>query len=152
MADIVYTDPDVEVDLTAEYEQLFETLFQRSSEGILVSEPDINGKIIEANQAVADMHGYTVDELKKLRTSDLHFIKDEEHAKMGLEKMLGGEWIEKDHEHFRNDGSRFPVHYRAGVGYYLGRRVIISFVRDITNEKQVEQDLHQCESQLASQI
>lgn len=152
MADIVYRDPDVEVDLLAEYEQLFETLFQRSSEGILVSEPDINGRIMEANQAAADLHGYTVQELVNLKTSDLHEIRDPERAQQGLDKMLEGQWIEKDHEHIRKDKSKFPVRYRAGYGYYLGRKVIISFIRDISAEKHVENELKKCESKLASRI
>ncbi len=152
MADIVFKDPEVEVDLLAEYEQLFETLFQRSSEGIFVSEPDINGRIIEANQAAADMHGYSIDEFKKLRTSDLHEIQDPDHARKSLERILQGEWVLKEHEHHAKDGSSFPVRYRAGMTQYLGRKVIISFVRDIAEEKRAERDLRQCEQELASRI
>ncbi len=152
MADIVFKDPDVEVDLLAEYEQLFRTLFDHSSEAIFVSEPDINGRIIEANQAAADMHGYSIDEFIKLRTSALHPIGDLDKARESLNRMLGGEWIEKEGEHLRKDGTWFPVKYRAGVAYYLRRRVIISFVRDISEEKQTEEKLQKCEGQLAAQI
>lgn len=150
MAEIVINDPDVDVDLTAEYEQLFQTVFERSDEGIIISEPDAKGRIIQANQAAADMHGYTIEEFSKLKASDLHRTEDLESSHKGLEQMLLGEWIENEHEHYRKDKSTFPVRYRAGVTQYLGRKVIISFVRDVTGEKQMRTDLAHCEVELAA--
>lgn len=140
------------LDPLAEYEQLFRTVFERSDEGIFVSEPDVSGAMIEANQAAAEMHGYTIQEFVRLRTSDLHSIESLESARQGVDRMLEGGWVEVEHEHVRKDGSKFAVRYRAGVTQYLGRRVIISFVRDITIEKELEDALRQCEKELAGHI
>lgn len=144
------TDPDVEVDLLAEYEQLFQTVFERSDEGILIVEPDANGGIIEANQAAADMHGYTVEEMLELRASDLHLEDDYEDVQKSIERMTEGEWVANVHEHRRKDGSTFPIRFRAGAIYYQGRRVLLSFVRDVSEQKLVEHDLAMCQSELAS--
>jgi PAS domain S-box-containing protein len=140
------------LDPLEEYEQLFQTVFERTDEGIFVSEADVEGRIIEANAAVAAMHGYSIEEFVKLRASDLHPAKSLESAKEGIQKMLEGGWVEVEHEHIRKDGTKFPVRYRAGVTQYLGRRVIISFVRDITPERQAEEALRQCERDLATRI
>jgi PAS domain S-box-containing protein len=148
MADIVIKDSDEEVDSLAEYEQLFQTVFEMSDEGIMVIEPDPNGRVLEANPAAAEMHGYKVEEMTKLRVSDLHSAQATEDAGRAIARMLEGEWVENDHEHLRKGGARFPVRYRAGSVYYRGRRVIMAFHRDITAEKQTEEELHQCESEL----
>ena len=143
---------DYYLDPLAEYELLFRTVFERSQDAIFVSEPDPEGAIIEANPAAAEMHGYSVEEFAQLKTSQLHPIESARSAKRGIDQMLEGGWVEVEHEHIRKDGSRFPVSYRAGVAQYLGRRVIISFVRDLTTEKRVEEALLQCEMTLASWI
>lgn len=140
------------LDPLAEYEQLFQTVFERSDEGIFVAEPGIDGRIMEANQAAAGMHGYTVEEFVKLKTNELHPPEALEQAKAGIQRLLDGEWLEVEHEHCRKDGSKFPIRYRAGVTQYLGRRVIMSFVRDMTPEKRVEEALRQCERELSTRI
>jgi two-component system, cell cycle sensor histidine kinase and response regulator CckA len=141
-----------DIDPLAEYEHLFRTLFERSDEGILVSEPDINGRILEANQAAADIHGYTITELARLKASDLHPTDVVPDAAEGIKKMLDGQWVESEHEHLRKDGSRFPVRLRAGITQYLGRKVMISFVRDVTDERRLEETLRQCERELSAHI
>ena len=141
-----------EIDPLAEYEQLFRTVFEMSDEAILVVEPDVKGHIIEANQSAADMHGYTIQELVKLKASDLHPSEELADIENALQRILEGEWVDSEHEHVRKDGSRFPVRSRSGVTQYLGRRVIISFTRDIGIDKQLEEALRQCERDIASRI
>ena len=140
------------LDPLMEYELLFRTVFEMSQEAIFVSEPDPDGRIIEAYPSAASLHGYGIEEFRKLKTSSLHPIKSMHDARQGINRMLEGEWVETEHEHIRKDGSRFPVLYRAGAMQYLGRKVIISFVRDLSAEKQVEEALLQCEMTLASWI
>lgn len=152
MAEIVIDDPDVDVDLLAEYEQLFRTVFERSDEGIIISEPDVNGHLIQVNQAAADLHDYTIDEMLKLKASDLHLEGEDDGARKGMEMMLRGEWVENVHDHRRKDGSTFPAHFRAGSVLYQGRRVIISFVRDVTEEQQMEHDLALCQTELTARL
>ncbi len=140
------------LDPLAEYELLFRTVFERSQDAIMVSEPDPDGAIIEANPAAAEMHGYSVEEFSRLKISQLHVMKSAHDARQGINKMLDGEWVEIESEHIRKDGARFPVLYRAGAMQYLGRNVIISFLRDLTTEKRVEDALLQCEMTLASWV
>lgn len=152
MAEIVIEDPDVDVDLLAEYEQLFRTIFDRSDEGIIIVEPDVDGRIIQVNQAAADLHGYTTEEMQKLRASDLHLPDYQEDAQKGVELMLQGDWIESVHSHRRKDGTVFPVRNRAGISYYMGRRICISFVTDISEESKAVEELAKCELTLSSQL
>lgn len=140
------------LDPLAEYEQLFQTIFERTDEGIIVVEPSVEGRIIEANTAAAEMHGYSLQEFVKLKTSDFHKSQSRESAEEGIERMLNGEWVQIEGEHVRKNGSRFPVRFRAGTAQYLGRRVLICFIRDLTPQKQIEEALRQCEREISARI
>lgn len=137
-------------ELITEYEHLFRTLFENSDEAIFVMDPDAEGSILEVNQAAVEMHGFTIEEMRKLKASDIHPIEVQEHAEEAIKRALEGEWIEAEHDHLRKDGSRFPVHFRLFATYYLGRRVVVTFVRDITHERAAKDELVRCENELAS--
>ena len=140
------------LDPTVEYEQLFRTLFENSDEAIFVMDPDAEGLILEVNQAAAEMHGYTVEELRKLRASDVHPVEVQEGAEETIKRAIEGEWIEAEHDHLRKDGSRFPVRFRLFSTYYLGRRVVVAFARDISHERRAKEALVRCENELESVI
>lgn len=138
-----------EMDPISEYEHLFRTLFENSTEGIIVTEPSAHGLVLEANTAAAEMHGYTVEEMRKLRGNQLHPDEVIEHVEESIKKVIEGEWLEGEHDHSRKDGSRFPIRFRAFATYYLGGRVMVSFLRDITHEKRAEEALHEAEQELS---
>lgn len=143
---------DEGMDPLAEYEHLFQTIFERTDEGVIVAEPSVEGRIIEANPAAAEMHGYALREFVKLRTTDLHKARSLEDAQAGIERMLNGQWIQVEGEHIRRNGDKFPVRFRAGATQYLGRKVLICFIRDLTPQKELEDALRQCEREISSRI
>lgn len=137
-------------ELITEYEHLFRTLFENSDEAIVVMDPDAEGSVLEVNQTAVQMHGYTIEEMRKLKASDIHPADVQEHAEEAIKRVIEGETIEAEHDHLRKDGSRFPVRFRLFATYYLGRRVVVSFVRDITHERAAKDALLRCEDELAA--
>ncbi|MDI6739333.1 MAG: PAS domain S-box protein, partial [Candidatus Edwardsbacteria bacterium] len=123
-----------------ESEERYRVLFQKAGDAIIIMEaegPDA-GRIAAANQAAAAMHGYDMDEMARLRISDLD--APGEHGKMAqrMERILNGEWIACELLHRRKDGTEFPVECTAGLLEYGGRKYILAFDRDITGRKQAE--------------
>ena len=54
------------------------------------------GQIVDANQGAAIMHGYTVEELKRLNIKDLDAPIDANKVEERVLPIFEGEWIKKD--------------------------------------------------------
>jgi PAS domain S-box-containing protein len=125
-----------------ESERRYRTLFESAGDAIFIieTEGENRGNIVEANQAAADMHGYTIDELLQLNLiRDLDAPEDAEVAPSRLRRILNGEWIKAELNHRKKDGTIFPVEISAGVLEYMGHRYILAIDRDISVRKKMEQ-------------
>jgi PAS domain S-box-containing protein len=115
-----------------EYKQLLEN----SSDGIFIM--STKGKLIEFSDRAAKMLGYTKDEMKNLTLNDweVSIPKNE------IQNMLDAVTIEPvivQTKHKRKDGSIYDTNITATRIIYKGEEVIYSSVRDITQQKNLEQ-------------
>ena len=130
--------------------QASEARFRRLAEsniiGVIVA--DMNGAIIEANDAFLTMVGYTREDLlsgrmrwRDMTPSEYQEISDRAIAE--LRKHGVNQPFEK--EYFRKDGSRVPILIGSAL---LAREVeeVISFVLDLSAIKQTENDLRESQS------
>ncbi len=127
-----------------ESEKRYRTLFESAGDAIFMinAEGENIGKIESANQAAAEMHGYTVNELLELNMiNDLDTEKTAMEAQNRIQRILNGEWIHIEINHRRKDGSVFPVEVSAGLLEFMDHKYILAFDRDITERKQVEDTL-----------
>jgi len=124
-------------------ENRYKILFESAVDAIFILEAEGKeaGTIIAANQAAADMHGYTVSELIGLKIQDLDTEETAAKAPERFQRMRKGEKIETRMEHRRKDGTRFPVDVSAGMLEIEGRKYILAFDRDITLRMQTEEAL-----------
>ena len=112
---------------------------------------DLEGRILEANDAFLRMGGYDREDLASGRLTGTDLTPPEwreRDAQTDAElKMLGAvQPFEK--EYFRKDGSRVPV--LIGLAAFDERRDQgVAFVLDLTERKRVEQALMQSEAYLA---
>jgi PAS domain-containing protein len=60
-------------------EKLYHNLFDQASEGLILLTPD--GKLNDVNLAFADMHGYTIDEIRKMNLNELTVDQTSVYAK-----------------------------------------------------------------------
>ena len=108
---------------------------------------DVEGRIIEANEAYLHMLGYSRDDLVAGRLRWTALTPDEwseaaERAAAELRATGSCKTFEK--EYIRKDGIRVPV--LVGAATFGGRRdQAVSFVLDLTERKQAEENLRQSE-------
>ena len=112
---------------------------------------DVEGRIIEANDAFLDMVGYSRDDLVagRMRWTEMTPAEWRASDQRRLAEMQAtgrSEPVEK--EYFRKDGSRVPV--LVGAATFEGRRDEgVAFVLDITERKRAEEALREAQAALA---
>lgn len=115
------------------------TILQTAMEGFWVV--DMQGRILETNEAYCRMSGYTGQELLAMRISDLS-IENTASTLARIQKiaLLGEERFESRHRH--KNGSMYIVEVSAQFRPTDGG-IIIVFLHDITERKRSEQLLAQ---------
>jgi PAS domain S-box-containing protein len=106
---------------------------------------DFEGKILYANEETFRLHGYTRDEYL---AKDLHEIDVPESEQLIAERMQqvrDAGVAEFDVQHFRKDGSKFPLHVNVKIVEWGKRKVLLSIATDLTERKRAEQALHESE-------
>ena len=121
-----------------EKEQRYRTLFCKATDGILLV--DSQGKIVDANDALAQMHGYTVDELLQMNLSLLDTPETLSLAPARLGRILAGETIRFEVEHYHKDGHVMPLDVAAATIDMDGERYVLGFHRDISARRRTEQE------------
>ena len=126
-------------------EARYRQLFANAGEAIYILQADGDepGAILEANAAAAAIHGYSAEELLRLTQMDLDAPEVADGTPGNIRRMGHGESIEGESVHMRRDGTRFPIEFSAGPLDVGDKRLIIKFVRDITERKRAEEALRQ---------
>jgi two-component system sensor histidine kinase AtoS len=130
-----------------ENQKLYRILFEGAGDAIFILEAEGEnvGGIVAANQAAADMHGYTVEELLGLRITDLDAPEAAAEISERIQRILAGEWIDAEISHLKKGGSVFPVEISAGLLELDDQKFILAFDKDITERKQAEEALQRAE-------
>ncbi|MCH8044154.1 MAG: PAS domain S-box protein, partial [Planctomycetes bacterium] len=126
-----------------ESEERIRALLEGAFEGIVIYE---KGKILEANQAFADMYGYALEEVIGLSPVEMttpgSARKIARHIARGEEKpyeIVG----------LRKDGTTFEVEALGKNCMYRGRVARITAMRDISDRKQAQKEVQQLQDKLA---
>ena len=133
-------------------EERYRLLFERTGEGIFIfeAEGEDRGKIVEVNAAGAAIHGYSSDELLKMKITDLDVVENLEGAPARFAAVLRGEWIGREMNQVRKDGTIFPIDFRAGLLELEGHKYVFTILRDISERKRVEDALRESEEKYRS--
>lgn len=125
-----------------ESEARFKALHNASFGGITIHD---KGIILECNQGLSDITGYSVNEL--IGMNGLLLIAEQSRA-MVMDKILAG--YEKPYEAvgLRKTGEAYPIRLEARNIPYKGRDVRTVEFRDITEQKKAEQEKEKLQGQL----
>jgi two-component system cell cycle sensor histidine kinase/response regulator CckA len=117
-------------------------------DGIFVM--SIEGKLIEVNESFARMHGYSNEEMKNMNLHDLDTPETHQLARERISRVLAGEALTFEVEHYHKNGHIFPLEVSACLIPSDGQSTIQCFHRDITARRQAEEKTHELLSTLES--
>ena len=128
-------------------ERLYRALVEKSFDGVFVQK---GPKIIFANKRLCELLGYEKDELKGMDYWLLYHSDYQDLIREQAEASLRGEKVLSQYEVKlqRKDGSLFDGEINASVVSFEGGLVVQVLVRDITEQKQVEEEKKKLEMQL----
>jgi PAS domain S-box-containing protein len=122
-----------------ESERKFKTLFNSSSDGIYAL--DFDGHLIEVNQVICDVLGYSKEELMNMHLTDIKSSKCAELIPSIVNEIKNKEQLIFESEHRTKDGKIIPVEIKSRVIDYNSQKAILSMARDITERKQTERKI-----------
>ncbi len=104
---------------------------------------DLNGHLLEVNEAYCRMSGYTRDELLTLAISDLEASELPEHVRGHIEKVMAIDGYDRfETYHRRQDGSLFETEVSM---QYLSLRggTMVVFIRDLSERRSAERQIRE---------
>jgi len=143
---------DVTKQRQVEEEIKFESLLLDNTSDMIAAVEPKTLRIVYANKTAAARHGYTVEELLKLRITDL----DTPETARLVPKILGNILTKKVYTYEairrRKDGSTFPTEVIAQLITVDGRTLLLGSARDITDRKKIEKELENSEEKYKSLV
>jgi PAS domain S-box-containing protein len=122
----------------ARNEQYLRTIIQTTTDGFWVV--DKERKHVDVNDAYLAMSGYSREEFLDLTISDIDAEENLEATRARIERIIKNSSEIFETKHRRKDGSIFDVEISATFINRDGGQ-LVCFCRDITERKQVEQEL-----------
>jgi len=128
-------------------EERYRILFEHVPDGILLVDADHEGhfgRIENANDVAAALHGYPIEELRRMDLESLtapEFGPRLESFEARVWRLQHGETVREELLHRRKDGSIFPVEAIGTLLRVQDHQFLLGFYRDLTARKQAEQAL-----------
>ncbi len=119
-------------------EKKYHAIFSNIPNPVFVLSPE-NLKILDCNQIVAGIYGYTVEEL--LNTSFLDLFAEDERNHYGFKIATRSTLNQVRHRH--KSGRILFVNIRISPSEYSGQKVLLATTSDITKRLEAEQQLIQ---------
>jgi PAS domain S-box-containing protein len=124
-----------------ESEQRFHHLFEASPDAIFVE--DLSGKVLDVNPAGCRLHGMSRQEIVGKLVGELVPAELKEEAARNFQDLVAGKVSRIESMSRRADGHAVPIELRANRIDYAGQSALLLHVRDISEQKQLEEQLRQ---------
>jgi PAS domain S-box-containing protein len=123
-------------------EKRYRMLFENAGDAIFIldAEGKNKGRIIDANKAAAEIHGYTIGELLTMKITDLDTPETAQKAPLRIKRIFAGEQIKEEAAHFTKNGEIVYIEIIATLIELDGHKYILAYDRDITRRKLIEQE------------
>jgi PAS domain S-box-containing protein len=122
-----------------ETEQFCRTVFEQSPDGILVI--DMDGNFVEFNEAAHRQLGYSREEFKSLRISDIDPIQNPEEIRASIKKVLDEGHDEFEVKHRTKEGEIRDVHVITRAFVLSDQTFFHTIWRDVTEYRRAEEEV-----------
>jgi PAS domain S-box-containing protein len=122
-----------------ESEEKFRALFESAIDGICLLTAE--GAVVSVNEAFAQMHGYSVDEMLGMDLEDLETPEGAGVRSERVSRVLAGERMTFEVEHCRKGGHTIPLEVSTSLVTIGGTRYLLGFHRDITERRRDEAEI-----------
>lgn len=122
--------------IIAQNEQNYREIFNSSADAIFIQ--DMEGKILEVNEAMLKTYEYTADEIKNIDISKLSAQKDgynKESALKHVQEAIAKGKTKFDWQARKKSGQLFWVEVELKVTHLLGDKRLLAVVSDIDEKK-----------------
>ena len=117
-----------------------EQLLKNANDAILIQDEHL--KILEANDRALEMYGYTLAEMRALRSEiDLRAPKAQLHFQPQVDPLFTESRDAYETMHQRKDGSLFYVEGSSRVVESTGKRYVLTIIRNISERKAHEAEI-----------
>ncbi|HEX7468484.1 MAG TPA: PAS domain S-box protein [Methanobacterium sp.] len=120
-------------------EERYREIFVNNPAVMMIVDPS-DGAIIDANPAASNFYGYSLDEMVKMKISDINvtdeFIQDMQQAESNQKNLMVL-------EHRLSNGNIRDVNVQSGIIAHKGGNVLCSIIQDITAQKKAEMSLRE---------
>lgn len=117
----------------------YKALLNSAHDIILMVDPSY--RVVEANPAALGAYGYSADEIRQKTIHDLRAPRAQGSIAHDFEAAAHPQGVLFESEHRRKNGSLFPVEVSAFAVDIDGAVYRLSFIRDISERKRIEQEL-----------
>lgn len=131
-----------------ENEEKYRNLFHNSRDAIFIH--DQEGTIIDVNQKVLDLFGYSKPEILSLSIMKLHPPHALEKSQWAFNKISKNKSVSFEIDFRKKNGGVFPTEVSSSLFEIRGKKVIQGIVRDITERKKAEEALNRSEEKFRS--
>jgi diguanylate cyclase (GGDEF)-like protein/PAS domain S-box-containing protein len=133
-------------------ENRYRRLFESAKDGILILEAD-TGRIIDVNQFLIDLLGYSKDQFIGKSIWDIGFFNDIIESKENYLELLKNEYIRHEDLPLRTTaGKSIHVEFISNVYYENDLKVVQCNIRDITERFEAKEALSMSERKFESYI
>jgi PAS domain S-box-containing protein len=123
-------------------EEKYRNLFNNATDGIYLTEYSSN-RILDCNKKALEMIGYTREELQSLTFLDLYLSNERDTLRAKLKALENSGSLHEitDLYHKKKDGSLTAIELSATMIEIKGEKLILSFIRDISERKRDEEKI-----------
>ncbi len=130
-------------------ESKYRTLFDQATDGIMMM--PIGETNFTVNESFAKLHGYgSPKEMEHLKLSDLDAPETARLAPERLRRLLTGESMNFEVEHYHKNGHKVLLNVSCNVIQIGGESYFLGFHQDITHRKRAEEALRTSEEKYRS--
>jgi PAS domain S-box-containing protein len=122
-----------------ESERTYRDLFDGINDAVFIHTPD--GEFLSINETACNRLGYSEAELLELSPADIDSSDHEDKVRERIEKIQVEGSLTFESVHVTATGEQIPVEIGASIIEYFGDEAILSIARDISEQKEKEQEL-----------